>query len=238
MTYGIRLVIDGVLQNLPEDMQPFVSSGRAFVPLRGIADAMGLDANWDSETSTVYISTPIPPRDLRGTEIIIGNWQQDWCTDTAIPQTEEEEARLQDRIYLQERYNFRIREVQLCDIIPADRRREVIALSVMAGDPFSHIISLEPDFFAELNEWGVFAALNDSIFTPEFGIRWHYPTIDSTRIDGIPFGWARDVEAEAQEEDIKVSAIFFGTYIVPSYWLTIDDIMFAYTQWNRSLPPS
>ena len=71
-TYGISVVVNGVRQNFASDMQPFSSGGRTFLPVRGIADALGLDVEWDGSTSTVYLTsgatapatvipTPTPP---------------------------------------------------------------------------------------------------------------------------------------------------------------------------------
>jgi len=55
VSYGIRVVVDGVEQNFAEDMRPFISGGRTFLPVRGIAEALGIPVEWDGETSTVYI---------------------------------------------------------------------------------------------------------------------------------------------------------------------------------------
>jgi hypothetical protein len=68
-TYGINVVVDGVRQNFSEDMQPFTSEGRTFLPIRGIADALGLDVSWDGATSTVFVNSGVshqstlPPRE-------------------------------------------------------------------------------------------------------------------------------------------------------------------------------
>lgn len=61
VTYGVSVVVDGVRQNFAHDMQPFVSGGRTFLPVRGIADTFGVDVNWDASTRTVNLwsSTPV-----------------------------------------------------------------------------------------------------------------------------------------------------------------------------------
>jgi hypothetical protein len=41
-------------------MQPFVSEGRTFLPVRGIADAFGADVHWVAATQTVYLNTITP----------------------------------------------------------------------------------------------------------------------------------------------------------------------------------
>ena len=53
--YGVRVVVNGIEQDFAEDMQPFITGGRTFLPVRGIADALDLPVDWDEDTSTVYI---------------------------------------------------------------------------------------------------------------------------------------------------------------------------------------
>ena len=58
VTYGVNVVLDGSPQNFPSGMEPFVSEGRTFLPLRSLADTLGLDVEWDGATSTVYLTSP------------------------------------------------------------------------------------------------------------------------------------------------------------------------------------
>ena len=67
VTYGVNIVVDGIPQTFAVDSMPFTSGGRTFLPVRGIADALGLDVSWDGATSTVFINsgtlfvpTPMP----------------------------------------------------------------------------------------------------------------------------------------------------------------------------------
>jgi hypothetical protein len=60
-TYGVNVVVDGAWQQFAPDMQPFISGGRTFLPVRGIADAFGVDVEWISATQTVYLNTPTHP---------------------------------------------------------------------------------------------------------------------------------------------------------------------------------
>ena len=60
ITYGVRVVVNGVQQNFAYDMRPFIGEGRTFLPVRGIADALGLDVMWNEATSTVYLNSPTP----------------------------------------------------------------------------------------------------------------------------------------------------------------------------------
>ena len=83
VTYGVNIVIDGVLHEFADDMRPFLSGGRTFVPVRGIADALGVDVQWDYETLTAYLNskapeapepTPPPMPGQAEADTIIGNW--------------------------------------------------------------------------------------------------------------------------------------------------------------------
>jgi len=53
--FGVNVTVDGVPQSFEYDMRPFIMDGRVFVPVHGIADALGLDVDWDGSTQTVYI---------------------------------------------------------------------------------------------------------------------------------------------------------------------------------------
>ena len=55
--YGVNIVVNGVPQNFPDDMAPFITGGRTFLPVRGIADVFDVPTDWDGATRTVYIGT-------------------------------------------------------------------------------------------------------------------------------------------------------------------------------------
>jgi hypothetical protein len=60
--YDIKVVVNGVPQNFSADMAPFILDGRTFLPVRGIAEALGVTVDWDHGTRTVSViakdSTP------------------------------------------------------------------------------------------------------------------------------------------------------------------------------------
>jgi len=55
ITYGVRINLNGQLMQLDADSQPFVMDGRTFLPVRAIADAVGLAVDFDAGTNTVYL---------------------------------------------------------------------------------------------------------------------------------------------------------------------------------------
>ena len=56
VTYGINVIVNGIRQTFTDDMRPFQSGGRVFLPVRGIAEALGAEVSWDAATSTVHIT--------------------------------------------------------------------------------------------------------------------------------------------------------------------------------------
>jgi len=57
--FGVQVRVNGELQNFAEDMTPFITEERTFLPVRGIADALGLDVDFDEETNTVLLNNNI-----------------------------------------------------------------------------------------------------------------------------------------------------------------------------------
>lgn len=64
---NIKLVVDGA-EVTPKDstgkvVEPFVSDGTTYLPVRAVAAALGEDVEWDGTTNTVYIGKNIPGKD-------------------------------------------------------------------------------------------------------------------------------------------------------------------------------
>jgi len=55
ITYGIRVNFNGQLIQFDDDSQPFVMGGRTFLPLRAMADLLGLPVDFDPGTNTAYL---------------------------------------------------------------------------------------------------------------------------------------------------------------------------------------
>jgi len=53
--FGVNVVVDGKALDFDYDSRPFVMDGRTFLPVRGIAEALGVEVEWDNDTQTVYI---------------------------------------------------------------------------------------------------------------------------------------------------------------------------------------
>lgn len=58
---NVQVVIDGK-RVVPKDaygkpIEPFISGGTTYLPIRGIASALGLDVEWDGKNNTVYLTS-------------------------------------------------------------------------------------------------------------------------------------------------------------------------------------
>lgn len=58
--YGVNVVVNGQTLQLDGIDRPFIMDGRTFLPVRGIADALGVPADWDGATSTVFLGDRHP----------------------------------------------------------------------------------------------------------------------------------------------------------------------------------
>ncbi|MCL2573286.1 MAG: copper amine oxidase N-terminal domain-containing protein [Defluviitaleaceae bacterium] len=57
LVFGVGVSFNGEVQQFEEDMRPFVIDGRTFLPVRAIADIVGLDVDFDGATNMVILTT-------------------------------------------------------------------------------------------------------------------------------------------------------------------------------------
>ena len=55
ITYGVSVSLNGQVMQFSEDDRPFVMAGRTFLPVRAIADAVGLAVDFDPAANRVYL---------------------------------------------------------------------------------------------------------------------------------------------------------------------------------------
>lgn len=82
---NIRLMIDGA-EYVPtnangEVVEPFVSNGTTYLPVRAVANAFGKDVKWDSENSIVYIGKEgrMEPDNRLDNLQYMNYWEDDSC---------------------------------------------------------------------------------------------------------------------------------------------------------------
>jgi hypothetical protein len=80
VTYGVGVTLDGAVLSFDADSQPFVSEGRTFLPVRAIADALGMEIDFDAGANMVYLQsyratsgTPLA-RDIASGSGLAGVW--------------------------------------------------------------------------------------------------------------------------------------------------------------------
>jgi hypothetical protein len=69
LAFGVRVSFNGAEVSFAEDSQPFIMGGRTFLPVRAIADLVGLDV--DFVDGVVILSERGPERDAA----IVGRWE-------------------------------------------------------------------------------------------------------------------------------------------------------------------
>jgi len=85
--FGVQVSVNGEVQNFDEDMTPFIMDGRTFLPVRGIADALGVDVDFDAGANMVVLTsgaatyTPAPyvPTATGG---LVGEWN--WAVTNTL----------------------------------------------------------------------------------------------------------------------------------------------------------
>jgi hypothetical protein len=88
--YGVRVAVNGVIQTFDHDMRPFIMEGRTFLPVRGIADALGLEVDFDPDANMVLLRERIAPPPAgealpTRTSDLVGRWSSGAITYIFYP---------------------------------------------------------------------------------------------------------------------------------------------------------
>ncbi len=80
---NIKVYIDNVLTE-PKDangdkVEPFIMNGTTYLPVRGVASAMGADVTWDGNTKSVYIWDEMVASDTFLLDVC-QPYEKSWCT--------------------------------------------------------------------------------------------------------------------------------------------------------------
>jgi ABC-type glycerol-3-phosphate transport system substrate-binding protein len=102
------------------------------------------ESSSSSAETTTASSSEEEARDLGGMEIIVGDW---WSSgEESAPQNAKDEATQEYRKEIQEKYNFKIKQVAISDW---GGMQELFTTSVMAGDPKASVFILAPSWIAQ-----------------------------------------------------------------------------------------
>ncbi|MCL2180504.1 MAG: extracellular solute-binding protein [Treponema sp.] len=98
-------------------------------------------------------------QNLRGMEIVIGNWWSDYDTATKVPISDFEERELEYRRRIQQENNFRLR---VRNIASWGEMSQIAATSIMAGRPAASVFTLQPDWALALYRQNLLYPVSDS----------------------------------------------------------------------------
>ena len=60
IVYGVGVTFNGNIINFEADSQPFIMGGRTFLPIRAVAELVGVDVSFDADTNTVLLTGGVP----------------------------------------------------------------------------------------------------------------------------------------------------------------------------------
>ena len=169
-----------------------------------------------------------PVRDLGGLEIVIGNWWYATDTDTYEPATAHGEAMLDQRIYFENRYNFRVFERP---IATWEEMAGIAATSILAGDPAATVFVLEPQWWSPLQQQGMWAPLvGPSIdFTDRTNVPWNYNYYVAASVNGVPYAFV--------QQDLVGGGVFWNLRLFEEAGLDaelpFDLVMAGEWTWDR-----
>jgi ABC-type glycerol-3-phosphate transport system substrate-binding protein len=120
--------------------------------------------------------------DLKGKDIVIGQFWAGFNTNTFQPNSEAQEVQLEWRKEIQRTHGFTIREEQVADW---SQMLQVVTTSIMAGKPAAHAFFLEPGWAMTLHRRGLLYPISDS---KAVNLK------NSTPIPGKQVGYNQDIQ--------------------------------------------
>jgi len=150
---------------------------------------------------------------LKGMEIIIGNWWADYDVNTRKANNEQEEKQLEQRKKFLQEYGVTIREKSIADW--GGMQQQAIT-STMSGKPDASVFLLQPDWAMAMKASGLLAPLPDSIKKPfsvgknpvtgkdSLPVEFNQPVINSFTFDGKIYGFGIGINYN------NFSALFFN----------------------------
>jgi len=148
---------------------------------------------------------------VKGMEIIIGNWWADYDVNTRKPLNDYEEKILAQRKQLLKENGVTIREKALTDW---NGMQQKAVISTMSGKPEAHVFLLQPNWAMAMRARGLLAPLNTSkavnLKSPQpigkgyLPVEFNQPIIDSFTFDGKPYAFSVGVNLN------NFQALFFN----------------------------
>jgi len=130
---------------------------------------------------------------VKGMEIIIGNWWSDYDVNTRKPQNENAEKVLEQRKKLLKEYGVIIREKAITDW---NGMQQKAVLSTISGKPDAQVFLLQPNWAMAMRARGLLAPLPNTIKSPKpigkgyLPVEFNQSAIDSFTFDGKPYAFS------------------------------------------------
>jgi ABC-type glycerol-3-phosphate transport system substrate-binding protein len=127
--------------------------------------------------------------DLKGMDIIIGNWWADYDASTAKANSDNEERQIAYRLKIQKDNGFKIREK---NIASWDELPQVAITSIMAGSPAAQVMLLPPNLVLSLYNQKLLYPVNEVTtvdLTSTKPIEWNRQIIEAFTFDGKSYGF-------------------------------------------------
>jgi ABC-type glycerol-3-phosphate transport system substrate-binding protein len=144
---------------------------------------------------------------VKGMDIIIGNWWADYDINTVRPNNDSAEKLLAQRKKLLAEYGVTIKEKVITDW---GGMQQKAVISTMTGKPEAHVFMLQPNWAMAMRARGLLAPLPASIKKPTpigrgyLPVEFNQSTIDSFTFDGKPYAFSIGVNLN------NFQALFFN----------------------------
>ncbi|MDR3020216.1 MAG: extracellular solute-binding protein, partial [Treponema sp.] len=139
-------------------------------------------------------------QDIKGMDIVIGNWFEDYDTTTHKPQNASQEKTLEWRTRIQRENNVRIRERMIASW---GEMPQIAATSIMTGRPAATVFVLQPDWAMALKKQDLAYPISDNkavnlrnpqpVARGQIPVRWNQSTLDSFTFKGKTYSMSVDV---------------------------------------------
>jgi multiple sugar transport system substrate-binding protein len=130
---------------------------------------------------------------VKGMEVIIGNWWADYDVNTRKPQNEAAEKTLAQRKQLMKENGVTIREKAITDW---NGMQQKAVISTMSGKPEAQVFMLQPNWAMAMRARGLLAPIPNTIKNPKpigkgfLPVEFSQPTIDSFTFDGKHYAFS------------------------------------------------
>jgi len=136
-------------------------------------------------------------KDIKGLDITIGNWWEDYDTNTFKPKNDTEELTLEWRKKIQKDYGFTIREK---NIASWNEMPQLAATSIMSGKPAAQVFVLQPNWAMALKAQNLIYPVTDNgavdlrkpapVAKGALPVEWNQATLDTFNFSGKSYSFS------------------------------------------------